>query len=74
MEDNCRNLDLQIMCEENVNKTNIYINSCETLQKKKKILKLTDELFFQNNAIITQMQLAPSNEEQIKSYLNRFNR
>ena len=36
MEDNCRNLDLQIMCEENVNKTNIYINSCETLQKKKK--------------------------------------
>ena len=45
------------------------------LQKiQKEIQKLTDELLFLNNAIVTQIQLAPSNEEQIQSlYQNRIN-
>ena len=75
MEDDCRNLDLQVICEENLNTTNTYINSCKTLQKiQTDIQKLTDELSFLNNAIITQIQLAPSNEEQIQSlYQNRIN-
>ena len=75
MEDDCRNLDLQIICEENLNTTNTYTNSCKTLQKiQKEIEKLTDELSFLNNAMITQIQLAPSNEEQIQSlYQNRIN-
>ena len=33
MEDGCRNLDLQIICEENLNTSNTYINSCKMLQK-----------------------------------------
>ena len=75
MEDDCRNLDLQIICEENLNTSNTYINSCKMLQKiQKEIQKLTDELSFLNNAIVTQIQLAPSNEEQIQSlYQNRIN-
>ena len=45
------------------------------LQKiQKEIQKLTDELSFLNNAIVTQIQLAPSNEEQIQSlHQNRIN-
>ena len=36
-------------------------------------MKLIDGLFFLSNAIITQIQLAPSNEDQVKSlYQNRF--
>ena len=56
-------------------KYNKYINSCKTLQKiQKEILKLADELVLLNNAIIMQMQLDPSNEEQIQSlYQNRIN-
>ena len=68
MEDECRNLDLQIIFEENLNTTNTCINSCKTLQKlQKEIQKLTDELPFLNNAIFTQIQVAASNEEQIQS-------
>ena len=36
MGDDCQNLDLQIICEENLNTTNTYINSCKTLQKIQK--------------------------------------
>ena len=54
MEDDCQNLDLQVICEENLNTTNTYINSCKTIQKiQTEILKLTDELSFLNKAIIT---------------------
>ena len=56
MEDDCRNLDLQIICEENLNTTNTYINHCKTLQKiEKEIQKFIDELSFLNIAIITQI-------------------
>ena len=55
MEDDCQNLDLQIICEENLNSSNTYINSCKMLQKiQKEIQKLTNELSFLNNAIVTQ--------------------
>ena len=59
----------------NLNTTNTYINSCKTLQKmQKEIQKLTDDLSFLKNAIITQIQLVLSNEEQIQSwYQNRIN-
>ena len=41
---------------------------------QKEIQKLTDELSFLNNAITTQIQLAPSNEKQIQSlYQNQIN-
>ena len=43
MEDDCRNLDLQVICEENLNTSNTYINSCKMLQKiQTEIQKLTD--------------------------------
>ena len=75
MEDECQSLDLQIISEENLNTTNTYINSCKTLQKmQKEIQKLTDDLSFLKNAIITQIQLVLSNEEQIQSlYQNQIN-
>ena len=45
MGDDFQNLDLQIICEENLNTTNTYINSCKTLQKiEKEIQKATDDL------------------------------
>ena len=56
MEDDCRNLDLQIIYEENLNTKNTYINHCKTLQKiEKEIQKFIDELSFLNIAIITQI-------------------
>ena len=55
------------MCK-NLNASNTYINSCKMLWKiQKEIQKLTDKLSFLNNAVVTQIQLAPSNEEQIQS-------
>ena len=36
MQGDCRNLDLQIICKENLNTSNTYINSCKTLKKYRK--------------------------------------
>ena len=60
MEDDCRNLDFQIICEKNLNTTNTYINSWKKLHKiEKEIQKLTNKLSFLNNAIITKYNLFP---------------
>ena len=69
LEDECRQLDLKLISKDN------YITSCQQLHKiQSSIEKLSEQVCYLNNAIITHVSHQPQNEELIKSlYQKRIN-